>query len=667
SSILRDDPQPISQIEPMSPAALDHVVKKSLAKDPEDRWQSAADLGSELKWIAEGGSQTGAAAVAIPPLARRRVWPVWAAAALFALGLLGSLPFAIGYFRRVPAEGSAVKLSVLPPENTVFEMGSIALSPDGRRLAFVALGSDGRRRLWVRPLDSLDAQPLPGTEEASTPFWSPDGRFIGFFADQKLKKIDVSGGAPQSLCDARGGRGGTWNRDGTILFAPIPTDALYRIPAAGGKATPVTKLDPSRQENSHRWPSFLPDGRHFVYFARSRQRENRAIRVGSLDSSETRTLVNANSKAAFAPPGFLLYVREGEELVAAPFDPKRLEVTGDPTPVTRGVKPTDPVAAAGFTVSETGILAFGSGSSAAESRLAWLDRTGKQLATVGRPGIFIAVRLSPDQKRAALDLVDSEVGGRQIWVLDLARGVASRLSFGASQDVGPVWSPDGDRIGFSTDRDTPPVPSRMYQKPSSGTGGEVLLLESTTPKIPADWSSDGRFIVYESSAAGFGGPRDIWALPLTGERRPRPVLQTAFDEFQGTFSPDGRWIAYVSDETGKREVYVQGFPVSTGKWKISEDGGDQPLWRRDGKELFYLSLGGQLTAVALTPGSSTFEAGAARALFRLTRPQSGMFGTGRWYDAAADGQRFLVADPREGETSVPVNIFLGWAAQLGKK
>ena len=207
----------------------------------------------------------------------------------------------------------------------------------------------------------------------------------------------------------------------------------------------------------------------------------------------------------------------------------------------------------------------------------------------------------------------------------------------------------------------------MYQKPSSGSGGEVLLLESSTSKMPADWSSDGRFIVYESSAAGFGGPRDIWALPLTGERRPRPVLQTAFDEFQGTFSPDNRWIAYVSDETGKREVYVQGFPVSTGKWKISEDGGDQPLWRRDGKELFYLSLGGQLTAVSLTAGSSTFEAGSARALFRLSRPQSGMFGTGRWYDAAADGQRFLVADPREGETSVPVNIFLGWAAQLGKK
>ena len=363
-AILKDEPPPISSVQPMTPPALDRVVKTCLSKDPEDRWQTARDLVLELKWISEG-SQAGTPALLISTR-KRRERAAWILAALFGIGLAVTLPLLLLRQPRPSREGRAVKLSVLPPEKGKFVPGMIALSPDGSRLAFIAAGADGRTLLWVRSLDAVEARPLPGTENAYAPFWSPDGRFLGFFAEGKLKKIEASGGPPQVLhysVTVTVGRGGTWNRDGVILFAPSPAGPLLRIRDVGGPTSPVTTLDDTRQENSHRWPVFLPDGRHFLYYARSRQKENRAIFVGSLDSKETRFLMSGTSNVLFAPgfagasEGHLLFERDGW-LVARKLDVARLRFEGDPIPIADKIHASDPFTAAMFTVSETGVLAY---------------------------------------------------------------------------------------------------------------------------------------------------------------------------------------------------------------------------------------------------------------------------------------------------------------------
>ncbi|MGH9315540.1 MAG: protein kinase domain-containing protein, partial [Thermoanaerobaculia bacterium] len=580
-AIMHTEPAPISALQPMTPPALDRLVKTCLAKDPEDRFQTAHDVRLQLQWAAEGGSLAGLPA---PSAARRRSWErlAWIAAALLGIGLAVSLFLQLRQPARAAGERRALKLSILPPEKTSFQPGNIALSPDGTRVAFVAAGADGRNVLWIRPLDSLEARPLPGTERAFSPFWSPDGRFLAFFAEGKLKKVEASGGPPQTLCDARLGRGGTWNRDDIIVFAPEPTEGLYRVLATGGQPAALTKLDPSRQENSHRWPTFLPDGRHFLYFARSPQAESRAIYLGSLESKETRRLMSGNSNGLFAE-GYLLFERDGW-LVARRFDARGLEFTGEPLPIAPKVKGTDPLRAAAFTVSDTGVLAFVAGAPSELRQLGWADRSGKPLGAVGSPGLYLGFSLSPDDKRVALDLVNVEAGGREIWLMELAHGVASRLTLPPSLEVRPVWSPNGGRIAYVANQGAGRFD--LYQRPSSGAGIAESLLKSDLTKDPTDWSRDGRFLIYETS--GSGRKIQLWVLPLFGDRKPVPILQTPFNESQGAFSPDGRFFAYVSDESGRQEVYVQTFPVSAAKWRISPDGGSQPRWRRDGKEIFYL-------------------------------------------------------------------------------
>ena len=549
-AILHTQPAAISAVQPMSPQALDRVVTRCLAKDPEDRWQTAHDAMLELKWIAGAGSQTGLPApVATGRRSREKV--AWIAAALLLLGLLASLPLALRVLRKGAAPGELLKLSIVPPAKTLMHPGHFSMSPDGRRLAFVAVAPDGRSLLWVRRLSSLDASALPGTENAAVPFWSPDGRFIGFFAEGKLKKIEASGGPPQTVCDAPNGRGGAWNRDGVIVFAPNPTSALHRVAAEGGESTPITTLDEARQENSHRHPYFLPDGRRFLYYVRSYRPENRVVCVGSLDSKDTTRLAGPNSPAAFVRPGFLIFVREEGALVARRFDPKSLELTGDPILVADDVRSYDANAPASFSVAEDGTLAIGSGGTA-ERKLVWLDRAGRDLGTIEHRGVTIDLRLSPDQKRVAVDSVDPVVGGRQIWVQEFARGVSARLAFGAVQDVSPVWSPDGARIAFASDRGGTVRVQQIYVKASSGAGGEELLFRSGDSKFLTDWSSDGRFLLFETTMpASTANRTDLWVLPLEGAREPRPYLATAFNESLARFSPDARWVAYVSDETGR--------------------------------------------------------------------------------------------------------------------
>jgi Tol biopolymer transport system component len=558
-----------------------------------------------------------------------------------------------------------MRLSILPPEAKAFQPGSVVLSPDGTRLAFVAPGADGRNVLWIRPLASLEARQLPGTERAFSPFWSPDGDSVAFFTPEKLKRIDASGGPPQVVCDARVGRGGTWNRDGVIVFAPYPTEGLFRVSAAGGQPAPVTKLDLARRENSHRWPVFLPDGRHFLFVVRSALPENRAVYVGSLDSNETTRLMDGSSNVLFTrslsggSEGFLLYEHDGW-LVARPFDSRTLELEGDPVPVAPKVKGTNPLEAGTFTASDTGVLAFGGGTTALR-QLAWADRRGRPLGAVGAPGLFIGFALSPDDKRVALDLVSLDPGGREVWLMELANGVASRLTASSSAELSPVWSPDGSRIAFATSRGW--GSTDIFQTPSSGAGRAEALLKSENRELPTDWSRDGQSLVYER--IGRDAKSEVWILPLAGDRKPAPVLQSSFNESQGVLSPDGRWIAYVSDESGRQEVYAQTFPASASKWRISPDGGSQPRWRRDGKELFYLTADGRLMAagVGVSAGAG-LAAASPTPLFRTEAMNQDVAGTAIQYAVTTDGQRFLVSSPVGGQRGESLTVVLNWTADL---
>jgi eukaryotic-like serine/threonine-protein kinase len=511
----------------------------------------------------------------------------------------------------------------------------------------------GRQSLWLRPLDALDAQQLAGTEGGVSPFWSPDGRSIGFIAAGKLKKLDISGGPAQTLSDAVS-VGGAWNRDGVIVFSRSATEGLYRIPAAGGTPEPLTTLDKSRNEYTHAWPHFLPDGRHFLYVAGASPPEQSAIFLGSLDSKQTRLLLGVESSVSYAPPGYLLYALEGT-LVARPFDADRLELTGEAVPVVKQIGFTLGNARAHFSVSETGTLLYRPNPAAADTQLVWFDRAGKQLGTAGAAGHYSDIRLSPDGKRVAFQRLDTERGASDIWLMELARGTPSRLTFDPANDGDAVWSPDGVRVVFSSMREGLP---NLYQKLSSGAGGEELLLKSDEAKFATDWSPDGRHVLYHAMSRQ---SYDLWVLPLFGERRPEPFVRTDFQESSGRFSPDGRFVAYVSNESGRYEVYVQSFPASGGKWQVSNGGGASPRWRRDGRELFYLSADGKLMSVEVDGSSDRFEAGVPAPLFE---PRVGAISGDSPYDVAADGRRFLVKVPVGENAPAPVTVVLNWTADL---
>jgi Tol biopolymer transport system component len=584
-----------------------------------------------------------------------------------------AVTLAIPYvFRRAPTEPELMRFNVPPPEKAIFAEAS-AISPDGRLLAFTAKETDGKVSLWIRPLDALTPKVLAGTDGAEFPFWSPDSRLIGFFADNKLKKVDVSGARPQTLCDVTGNpRGGAWNSDGTIIFAPDFTTPLYKVAAAGGAPTPITEFDPSRKENSHRWPSFLPDGRHFLYFARTAGEGGKAIFVGSLDSNERKLLFDCESLALFASAGesrtrandrsYLLFIRN-KTLMAQSFDERNLKLLGDSYPVADDIElygESGPTGYGAFSVSADGVLSYRSGSSSIV-QLVWVNRLSKQLAQVSVPSIDSEPCLSPDEKRVVFGRADSERKSSDIWMLDLARGTTTRFTFTPSAESCPLWSPDGTSIVFSSNRGGN---FDLYQKNSTGTGSEEVLLQTGAELYADDWSLDGRYILYESN-----GPKtrfDLWVLPMTGDRKPFPFLQTEFNETHSQFSPDGRWVAYVSDESGRPEVYVQSFAPSGGKWQISTGGGDQPEWRRDGKELFYLSSSKQLMSVPIISGAP-FEAGIPVQLFEVFVPVKSLTGDRNDYVIADNGQKFLVCSLVDKEIARPITVVSNWRAALKDK
>jgi serine/threonine protein kinase len=659
SAILEKDPEPITASQPLAPPALDHLARTCLAKDPDERFQTAHDVKLQLKWIAAGAPQL--ATPAIRPNRERWIW-------ISALVLLWAVLAAV-YFRTSPNHPQPTWSHILPPENTSFAYfaGPVAVSHDGRALTFVATSSEGQDMVWVRPLGELKAQALAGTEGGSNPFWSPDDRSIGFFAGGKLKTTEAGGGPVVTICDAAASRGGTWSQSGVILFA-VTWGVLHRVPSSGGTPDAVTTLDRSRGELSHLWPYFLPDGHHFFYFAANfsgGSAESASVYLADLGSKESKLLFHARSNAVYTP-GYILFVRD-RTLMAQPFDERRLEIRGQPFPIAEQVQYDELVWRGVFSSSFNGVLAYQGGNTGANSRLVMFDRTGKELKTIGALGDFIGHKISPNGQQLAVSVLDASVRNYKMWLYDLSREKQTRLTFGPGRTTFPVWSPDGSRIGFASNQ------TGLYQlveKRSDGTGSEEPILESDVSKYPTAWSADGRFITYNTTSPGQYAT-ELWILPLFGERKPYPFLRGSFDVGQGRFSPDGRWLAYSSDESGRGEVYVTPFPRGGSKFQVSAAGGSIPRWRRDGKELFYLAADSELMAAEVDGSGSSFQVAAVRPLFHVLlktgiarldlSPTSDQIG----YDAGPDGKWFVVNAPPIGNPP-PITLITNWAPEPGR-
>ncbi|HEY7863062.1 MAG TPA: hypothetical protein VIE39_05345, partial [Thermoanaerobaculia bacterium] len=547
--------------------------------------------------------------------------------------------------RTTPSSGSVLRTSILVPEKQF--IGFLALSPDGRSMAFVASPPGGKRSLWVRPLEGLSAKRLDGTENADFPFWSPDSGSIGFFADEKLKRVDAAGGAVVTLCEASpNGLGGTWSADGTILFG-LPSRPIHRVADSGGASQPVTKLDASRKETSHRYPQFLPDGQHFLYLAANLagapDDPANQINVGALDGGAGRSVLPASSNAVYAS-GHLLFVRDGN-LLAQPFDPRRLTTSGSPRPVAQRVELSALFWRWGlFSASENGLVAY-SPALQASSRLVWFDRFGREIGSVGEPAAFVtSPRLSPDGRRLAVAILDSALNKPDVWLYDLGRSVRTRLTSGPSDNSAAVWSPDGLRIVFTTDRKHQ---GDLYTKASTGHGAEEPFIEGEGQRFAADFSPDGKFLAVEIREPRGERKVALSIVPASGEGTPKVFFQRSVNFGEARFSPDGRAIAYTSEESGRTEIYLAEFPGPGTRSQVSPAGGTSPRWGRSGRELFYLAEDGALMAVEVRTGGGP-EAGVPVKLF-VPHPRA------LDYDVSADGQRFLVV-ASGADSSPPINL-----------
>jgi len=664
AAILEREPPPISSVQPMSPPALDRAVKICLAKDPDERFQSAHDMKLQLEWIRDAGSQAG---VAAPIVAHRknRERIAWAAVAL--LTIVAAL-LAYGFIARAPKPMPAYVSELPPPANAIyalvgFNAGPPVLSPDGLRIAFCAIGPDGRQLLWVRSLDGRAAQPLEGTDGASFPFWSPDSRSIGFFAQAKLKHIDASGGPALVVADATIGRGGSWGPDGTILYVPDQVGGIYRVGASGGTPREVTELNESLKQFNHRWPQFLPDGKHFLFLALSANGELSGTYAGSLDGGEPKLILRGGSNAIYAPPGDLLFVQQGA-LMAQRFDAGRLELEGDAVPLgeNAAVDPTGNVARGVFDVSANGVLVFAGGGDIGGfgSLLSWFDRTGKPLRQTGSPGQYATIVLSPDGTKLAV----GDLQPNALWVFDLSRGTGTPVTFaeatGGASAGQPAWSPDGKTLAFFSSR---AGLNHIFQKAADGTGATTpLVVDDASETYPA-WSPDGRYLVFNRQATQANSNIEIWAMPLFGDRKAFPVIRGAFNATWPAVSPDGKWLAYTSSESGRDEVYVVPFLHGSGKWLVSTQGGNRPRWRHDGKELFYLSPDDHIMAAEILTQSTSFTVGEVEPLF-----QASPAGNPGWlYDVSANGKEFVVVSRASKAAASPVTLVTNWPALLKKQ
>jgi serine/threonine protein kinase len=633
--------QPDRLLQPDVPPILEHTIRTCLAKDPSDRWQTAHDLMIQLKWCVEATTPTMTEA----PAGRR--WKsyeriLW----IIVVAILGSL-FFFSYSKK-SLETQSIGFFVPPPANATFN-DSIAISPDGRILAFVATDASGNTSLWIRSVEALEPRVLPGTTGASAPFWSPDNRFIGFFADGGLRKVELSTGSSQTICEAADPRGGTWGRHRTILFSANGGSGLYSVAESGGNVSQVTFLSEKREEASHRFPSFLPDGHHFLYYVLTAKVENNGIFLGSLDSKDSKRLLSSDSGGVFGAGGYIFFLFRSS-LMAIPFDTQKLQIRGEPFPVSDKVwwDGWEPGLAA-FSAADRNVIAYRTGG-IQNRQFIWFDRAGKQLESVGPPGIYGEPALSADQKKISLTSIDPRGYRSTISVLDLLRGTMTRFASSPYSLATSYWSRDAAKIYYSSFPE-----GGIYQQPSSG-GQPELLLRPESFGITEDISSDGKDLIY-STLDLKTNQNDLWILPLFGDRKPKPYLQTPYNEATGRFSPDGHWVAYTSDESGKSEVYAQSYPVPGNKVQISIGGGEQPTWRGDGKELFYVAPDKKIMAVEVKIDSA-FEAGTPRELFQT---QIAPFIEARnQYVVTADGERFLVNTMLDEISTAPIAVVLNW-------
>ena len=601
--------------------------------------------------LAAGRSGEGCPSAVRPVQQRALAWIVAAIALAVATA-------AVWQQRRdTAAAGPVTRFEIaVPPTDSPT---SLALSPDGRQLAFVAT-TDGQSRLWVRLLDDTDARALAGTEGASFPFWAPDARALGFFAEGKLKRVDLAGGAPQVLADAPNGRGGTWSSEGVILFTPgnvvaARDSVITRVPAAGGTAMAVSHL--AAGEGSHRWPQFLPDGRRFMFFSTNGRPDTQGVYLGSLDGGEPIRVLATETPAVFVPPDRVLLVR-GDALMAARFDAAQGTVVAEPMSLAQPVGRDDGVAASAFSVSQ-GTLAYRATGGSQGRQLVWMDRTGKMVGAIGSPETNQLVQPAMDPAGQRIALTRNLLGNFDVWLLDISRGIPARFTFGPALEGYPLWSPDGLRVIFGSTRSGPVT---LYEKAASGAGDELLLAEDAG--VPLSWSPDGRFVLHSRANPRTG--TDLWVLPMTGERKPLAVVQAAMEQPGGEFSPDGQWLAYESNESGRFEVYVQPFPEAGGKRQMSSAGGTQPRWRRDGKELYYVAPDALLMAVpvAMNRDGKTLDLGVPTPLFRTRLATGAGVTAGRPEYAVAPDNRFLMNTVVEDTAPAPITIVLNWESGL---
>jgi serine/threonine protein kinase len=651
SSILEKDPDPLVTLKPQTPPAFEHVVATCLQKNPDDRYLAAHDIKLELQWIASEKLSPQAAPSTAPPSKSSLFWIAVLIAGLALGGIAGFL------LRRSAPQAASIRTVINPPEKMTLNLsgdaaGPPVLSPDGASIAFTASAPDGKTTLWVRPANSLDAHEVPGTENAIFPFWSPDSRSLGFFSEGKLKTVDLSGGSPQVIADAPYGRGGAWGPGGVILFSPLTQSPLMRVSSAGGVPAPITTLDHDRH-TSHRWPLFLPDGKHFIYLAISHdpsKAANNKLYYASLDGKENRPLFQCQSNAVYAD-GYLLFAR-GDQLMAQAFDPSNGSLGNDPQTVAKGVMNDIATWHMDASASEQGLLIFASGGNG-DWQLLWMDRNSKQLSTIADKLTNLQIaRLSPEGDRIAMQI---DTGINDIWVLDLSRGVRTRLTFGPVANMFPVWSPDGKWIVYTTDRNGR---SNLCRKPADGSGPEETLLTDELPTIASDWSRDGKYVIYQRGAIG---STELWALPLEGDRKPILVAPRTANTLTvgGHLSPDSHWLAYMSTESGVPQIYVVAFRGGQGKWQVSANGGAAPQWSMDGKELYYMDPTYNLLAVPVKEVGSALQFGSAQQLVsNWSAPQV-------FYDVSPDGKKILL-DRISQQVSQSVTVVTNFTSGLKK-
>jgi Tol biopolymer transport system component len=655
SAIMSADPISRTALAPVASPALERALRRCLAKSPGERWHCMHDLVSELKWIAEGGGAAGLPAAPVQP--RYATWRyVVAGAAAIAL-IAASVLFVRWSARARPAR--AVSLDFVLPER--LHMRSIDIptpSPDGERIVFSAMNADNKYALWIRALNSPALRQLPGTEGAVLPFWSPDGRQIGFLADGKLKRVDAAGGVPQAIIGITDNFGAaTWGSKGTILYGNNGT--LYAVPAQGGERRVVRAL--GQGEYTQYWPQFLPDGEHFLYAFQSSVQDDNGFYIGSLDGKVRRKLLGPDTKA-IALDGYLMFSR-GDVVYAQEFDYKNLELRGQPTPLSDHVLTFGTSYGANFfaslTRSPNDVLAYRTGNTGSDVELTWFDRSGNRLSTLGPAAQFSNPALSPDGKWIATGRRDTQ-GGRDLWIFDFGRGTNTRLTFDPADELNPAWSPDGKQIAFTG---TSRHHRDIYVMDAHGTRAPELLLESATDKNVEQWSPDGKYLVYNSGTSQ-GAPQNLYVLPLFGDHKPIVMLTSPFISDMGQISPNGKWLAYRSNESGTSEVYVLAFapndPAARRKWRISTDGGMEPQWRADGKELFYLN-GSTLMSVDIKGDGRELEAGLPKVLFdtiltsNITRNR---------YTVSRDGQRFLMVTMPKDQVHPEIHVLVNWEATL---